>query len=74
MTDKSDFTAEEWELLLEAPPSAGMAVVMADRGGLMRESFSMAKAYVEARKQAGHSALIDEIVETKPEVDHTRFH
>jgi hypothetical protein len=74
MTDRSDFTDEEWELLREGPPSAGMAVVMADRGGLMRESYSMAKAYVEARKQPGHSALLDEIVESKPELDHTRHH
>jgi hypothetical protein len=72
MASKADFTDEEWELLLEAPPSAGLAVILADRGGVFRESFSMAKAYAEARKQPGKSQLIDEIVETKPEIEHTR--
>jgi len=33
----------------------------------------MAKAYAEARKQPGHSQLIDEIVDAKPEVDHSRY-
>ena len=32
MTAKSDFTTEEWQLILEAPPSAGMIVVTAQRG------------------------------------------
>jgi hypothetical protein len=73
MASKADFTEEEWELLLEGPPSAGIVVVAADRGGIIRESFSMAKAYTEARKQPGRSQLIDEIVEAKPELDHTRY-
>ena len=36
MTTKSDFSAEEWQLILEAPPSAGMIVVTAQRGGSSR--------------------------------------
>ncbi len=74
MTSKSDFTAEEWELVLEAPPSAGMIVVTAQRGGTFRETIAMAKAYVEARQQHGKSQLLDEIVAAKPERDHTHFH
>jgi hypothetical protein len=27
MTGRADFTQEEWELVLEGPPSAGMIVV-----------------------------------------------
>jgi hypothetical protein len=69
MTGKADFSAEEWDLVLEAPPGAGMIVVMADRGGTIRESFSMAKAYAEARQQHGESELLDEVVSTKPKVD-----
>ena len=72
MTTKADFTEEEWELVLEGPTTAGMLVVMADRGGSIRESFSMAKAYAEARKQHGESELLDEVVSTKPKVDRTR--
>ncbi len=74
MTAKSDFTTEEWQLILEAPPSAGMIVVTAQRGGSFRESIAIAKAYVEARKQHGDSELLDEIVEAKPERDHTHYH
>ena len=74
MTEKSSFTPEEWKLVLEGPPSAGMIVVTAQRGGSFRESIAMAKAYVEARQHHGGSELLDEIVAAKPERDHTRYH
>jgi hypothetical protein len=74
MTGKADFTEQEWELVLEGPPSAGMIVVTAQRGGTLRETFAIAKAYVEARQQHGASQLLDEIVAAKPEIDHTRYH
>ena len=51
MTAKADFTPEEWQVMLEGPPSDGMIVVTAQRGGTFRETIAMAKAYVEARKQ-----------------------
>ncbi len=72
MTGKTDFTEEEWRQVLEAPPSAGMIVITAQGGGSIRESFSMAKAYTEARQHHGESQLLDEVVSTKPEVDRTR--
>jgi len=74
MTTKSDFSEEEWHLVLEAPPSAGLIVVTAQRGGSIRETIAIAKAYVEARKQHGESELLDEIVAAKPERDHTHYH
>jgi len=74
MTDKASFTPEEWTLVLEGPPTAGMIVLTAQRGGSFRESIAMAKAYVEARRHHGSSALLDEIVAAKPEHDHTRYH
>src|SRR5215475_10238880 len=74
MTTKSDFSAEEWQLILEAPPSAGMIVVTAQRGGTFRETIAIAKAYVEARQAHGESELLDEIVAAKPERDHTHYH
>jgi hypothetical protein len=74
MTSRSDFTDEEWRLILEAPPSAGMIVVMAQRGGSFRETIAMATAYAEARREHGKSQLLDEIVAAKPERDHTHFH
>jgi hypothetical protein len=74
MTTKADFSTEDWKLILEAPPSAGMIVVTAQRGGSFRESIAMAKAYVEARQQHGESELLDEIVAAKPERDHSHYH
>jgi hypothetical protein len=74
MTSKSDFTPEEWKLVLEAPPSAGMIVMTAQRGGSFRETFAMAKSYAEARKHHGNSELLDDIVAAKPERDHTHYH
>ncbi len=74
MTGKADFTQQEWDLVLEGPPSAGMIVVTAQRGGTIRETLAIAKAYVEARQQHGESELLDEIVAAKPEIDHTRYH
>jgi hypothetical protein len=69
MTNRTDFTEDEWELLREAPASAGLAVSTAQRGGTFREAISMGKAYSEAREQHGSSELLDEIVSAKPEVD-----
>jgi hypothetical protein len=74
MTGKSDFTEEEWKTVLEGPPSAGLIVAAASRGGTFRESFAIAKAYVEARKEHGQSELLDEIESAKPQIDHQRFH
>ena len=53
MTGKTDFTPEEWELVLRGPSTAGMIVVTAGRGGTIRETYAIAKAYVEAREQHG---------------------
>ena len=73
MTAKSDYTPQEWELILEGPPSAGLIVITAQRGGTFRETVSMAKGYAEARQQHGQSELLDAIVSAKPEIDHTRY-
>ncbi len=72
MTGKADYTEEEWKQIIEAPPSAGLVVITSEGGGSIRESFSMAKAYTEARSEHGESQLLDEVVATKPEMDKTR--
>jgi hypothetical protein len=74
MTTKDAFSPEEWKMVREGPPTAGMIVVTAARGGMFRETIAMSKAYAEARTQHGESELLDEIVAAKPEVDHTRYH
>ena len=74
MTGKADFTQDEWKVVLEAPPSAGLIVVTAQKGGTFRETIAMAKAYTEARQEHGESELLDEITAAKPERDHTHYH
>jgi hypothetical protein len=74
MTAKADFTEEEWKQVLEGPTSAGLIVVTAEKGGSIRETFSMASAYTDVRKEPGQSELLDAIVNTKPEVDRERMH
>ena len=73
MTTKAAFSPDQWQAVLEGPPSAGMIVATAARGGMIRESIAMSKAYVEARGEHGESELLDEIVAAKPEIDHTKF-
>jgi hypothetical protein len=72
MTTKEAFTEEEWDLIRAAPPLAGMAVSFASQGGMIRETFAMGKAYAEARQEHGESELLDLIVSSKPERDHTK--
>ena len=72
MTTKTDFSETEWDAILHGPPTAGLIVLTAQRGGTFRETFAMAKAYAEARKQPGQSELVDEIAGAKPALDHSR--
>jgi hypothetical protein len=74
MTAKAAFSPEEWKVVLEGPPTAGMIVITAAHGGMFRETIAMSKAYTEARAQHGDSELLDEIVAAKPKMDHTRYH
>jgi hypothetical protein len=57
MTAKSDFIPQEWDTLSNGPASAGVIVASAQRGGMIRETLSIGKAYVEARGQHGASEL-----------------
>jgi hypothetical protein len=74
MTTKAAFSPEEWKVVLEGPPTAGMIVITAAHGGMFRETVAMSKAYTEARAEHGDSELLDEIVAAKPHMDHTRYH
>jgi hypothetical protein len=74
MTTKADFTEEEWNQVLEGPTSAGMVVTTAERGGTFRETFAMAAAYTDARKEHGASELLDEIVTHRPKTDRIKAH
>lgn len=72
MTGKADFTPEEWNLVREGPPGAGLIVLMAASGGSFRESWALAKTFAEARKQHGESELVDALVAEKPDLK--RYH
>ncbi len=62
MTEKSDFDAEQWERIATAPAVAAMYVITAEKGGTLRESMAVGKAYAEARESSTGSGLVDEIV------------
>jgi hypothetical protein len=73
MTQKSDFNAEEWSTLVEAPVLAGLRVVTAGRGGTIKESIAMGKVYAQARQQHGDSELLDQLVASPPAMDPSRL-
>jgi hypothetical protein len=66
MTNKSDFTEQEWEVLREGPPIAGLMAATASSGGTFRESWALAKSFAEARQKHGESELLDALVAEKP--------
>ncbi|HEX4307623.1 MAG TPA: hypothetical protein VHZ54_16425 [Solirubrobacterales bacterium] len=74
MTTHADFSDEEWKQVLEGPTSAGMIVTTAERGGTFRETFAMAGAYTDARKEHGSSELLDEIVTHRPKTERVKAH
>jgi hypothetical protein len=74
MTTRSDFTEQEWDLLREGPPTAGLITLTAAHGGTFRESLAIGKAYAAAHEHPGESELVDALVAAKPKVDHTRYH
>ncbi len=69
MTKKAEFNAEEWELVVEGPPIAGMIVVASEGGGTFRESLQIGRAYQEARQAHMGPELIEELLSSPPEVD-----
>ena len=73
MTTKAEFNAEEWQRVTEGPALAGLIVIAAQRGGTIRESVQMAKAYTEAHEQHGDSDLLGEIVATPPQLQKREF-
>jgi len=69
VTGKADFVEEEWDVVRQGPPSAGMIVLTAQSGGSFSEMWAMSKTYAEAHKQHGATQLLDELVASKPSID-----
>src|SRR5918998_393182 len=66
MTTKSEFNADGWGRVAQAPALAALMVMVADRGGAIRESIALGKAYAAARGDGG-SELMKELVSTPPQ-------
>src|SRR6516165_5867816 len=58
MPDKSNFTPDEWKLLLESVMMAGIAVLW----GLLKESFAESNALMTAKLDPRADALIKAVV------------
>lgn len=74
MTTKADFNGDEWERVAEAPALAGLIVATSQRGGTLRESVAMGKAYAEAAREHGEgSDLLADVAGGVPRLDAKRF-
>ena len=65
MPDKSNFTPDEWKLLLESVMTAGIAISAAEPSGLwglLKESFAEGSALMTAKLDPGVDALIKAVV------------
>src|SRR5262245_18438273 len=65
MTDKSNFTPDEWKLLLESVMMVGIAVTAADPSGLwglLKESFASGSELLSAKMITGSNPLIKAVV------------
>jgi hypothetical protein len=65
MTTKTAFNADEWSTITSAPVLTGMLVIAADRGGTVRETLSISRAYASAR-EAQPSQLLQQILSSPP--------
>jgi hypothetical protein len=66
MTNKSNFTPDEWKVLLESTMAAGIAVTAADPSGLwglLKESFAGGTELAKAKTNAGANALVKAVVD-----------
>ena len=65
MTDKSNFTPEEWKLLLESVMMAGIAVTAAEPSGLwgmLKESLASGSALARAQRDPRSGPLVKAVV------------
>jgi hypothetical protein len=65
MADKSNFTSDEWKLLLESVTMAGIAITAADPSGLwglLKESFAAGSELMTAKMDPKSNPLIKAVV------------
>ena len=66
MTNKSNFTPDEWKVLLESVMACGIAITAAEPSGLwglLKESFAGGTALAKAKTDPGTNALIKAVVD-----------
>ena len=66
MTNKSNFTPDEWKALLESVMAVGIAVTAAEPSGLwglLKESFAGGTALAKTKTDPGANALIKAVVD-----------
>jgi hypothetical protein len=68
MTSKAEFDAEQWSVVVGAPLLAAMMVIAADRGGSVRETMAVARAYASAR-ETHEAELMRAILASAPAPD-----
>src|SRR3954464_2533461 len=73
MTTKTEFNAEEWETLTQAPILSALQVVAAQRGGTIRETLAVGRTYADARKHSGESPRVGEIGASPPSLGADRL-
>jgi hypothetical protein len=67
MSIKDNFTSDEWNLVVQSPMLAGLAVTAADPGGLwsaIKEGSGLAKSLVEAKSGSAEAAILADIAAT----------
>ncbi|WP_265441159.1 hypothetical protein [Bradyrhizobium sp. SEMIA] len=65
MADKTNFTRDEWALLLRSPMNAGMAITAAAPSGLfglLKESFAGGTALAQAATDPNANPLVKAVV------------
>jgi hypothetical protein len=68
MTEKAAFNAEEWAVVTTAPLIVALLVIAAERGGTVRESVAISRAYAAAREK-NPSPLLQSVLATPPTMD-----
>ena len=66
MTDKSAFTPDEWQTLLESVMATGLAVTAAEPSGLLgllQESFASGKLLAKTKMDSAANPLVKAVVD-----------
>lgn len=66
MTDRQNFSAEEWVRVVASPMVASIAVTAAEPSGLwglLKEALSGGRALLEAKQSSGANSLVKEVAE-----------